>query len=423
MTDPLARRIAPHLTRGSWEERALADRLRKLLPRRLTRRADALAADLHASHPGAIAPTTEALAQTLSHHPSFATIRGHARKNGPPPPEISPPRFAPHPAFAKCALPALDTTEALGDWLALSPDQILRFTDPRCLSARTATPFAPHYRHHVIPKSNGHPRLIEEPKPLLKRLQRRLLHGLLDHVPAHPASYGFTKGRSAIDAAARHAAEPMLVGFDLKDFFPTVTRSRILGLFHHLGYPEPVTEALANLTTVLTPRAVIEAHDLDPRFATRHLPQGAPTSPALANLCVFRLDRRLTGLARSLGATYTRYADDLTFSGDATIAAPLLKAVPHITTAEGFRLNLAKTRTAPSHRRQVTTGIVVNAHPNLPRRDYDRLKAQIHQLGPDTDLPALAGRIAWALRLNPARGEKLAKALERKLRPTEARPR
>lgn len=151
------------------------------------------------------------------------------------------------------------------------------------------------------------------------------------------------------------------------------------------------------------------------QFRTRHLPQGAPTSPALANLAAFALDARLAGLARSRDLAYTRYADDLTFSGDASAAGALCRAVPDIVRDCGFVLNRAKTRIQPRHRRQVVTGLVVNRHLNLPRAEYDRLKAIIHRLGQPDDprrsdrafLDHLAGRIAWLEQVNRGKGARL----------------
>jgi hypothetical protein len=162
------------------------------------------------------------------------------------------------------------------------------------------------------------------------------------------------------------------------------------------------------------------------RLATPHLPQGAPTSPMLANLCAFTLDRRLAGLAARLDATYTRYADDLVFSGDRTLArrAPaILATVRTIVADEGLRLNEGKTRVMTAGQRQRVTGVVVNAHPNVAREDLDRLKATLHNAathGPQSqnrsgvpDFRAhLLGRIAWVAALNPARAARLRRTFE-----------
>ncbi|MBS8229246.1 RNA-directed DNA polymerase [Vannielia litorea] len=214
--------------------------------------------------------------------------------------------------------------------------------------------------------------------------------------------------------------------FDLANFFPSIRRPRIRGLFRSLGYPQAVSDHLAALCTNVTPSRVQGRLAPPERLLYRspHLPQGAPTSPALANHAAYKLDRRLAGLARSLGANYGRYADDLSFSGDRAIAAALLRAVPEIVADEGFRLNPAKTRINARTSRQTVTGIVVNQHLNLRRETFDELKAIIHACGKPEDTrltdaafqAQLIGRLDWAARLNPPRGRKLkallAKALD-----------
>jgi hypothetical protein len=160
-------------------------------------------------------------------------------------------------------------------------------------------------------------------------------------------------------------------------------------------------------------------------LAAPHLPQGAPTSPALANLCAYRLDCRLAGLADALGAVYSRYADDLMFSGGRPVLArapALRRAVAAIVADEGFRLNERKSALATRAGRQRVCGIVVNARTNAPRDDYDRLRAALHEAatrGPAAanrdgvpDLRAhLLGRIGWVEALNPARGARLRRSL------------
>ncbi len=139
-------------------------------------------------------------------------------------------------------------------------------------------------------------------------------------------------------AAAKHCGEQMVLTFDLKDFFPNIGFREVYAIFRALGFPRPTALPLTAICTAWP----------NPVHNTRHLPQGAPTSPALANLAALRLDARLSGLARRFDATYTRYADDLTFSGDRTIAA-LLPIVPQIIRSEGFHPNPAKTRAQPAH--------------------------------------------------------------------------
>jgi RNA-directed DNA polymerase len=161
------------------------------------------------------------------------------------------------------------------------------------------------------PKRLGGLRLLEIPKADLKRAQRRILDDLLQHVPVHEAAHGFVQGRSVASHAAAHAGKEVVIGFDLRDFFPSVRASRVHAMWRTLGYPEGVARALTALCTHRTDSAVIERLRDDggldwlgaKRLAAPHLPQGSPCSPALANLCAFRLDLRLEGLAWVFGST------------------------------------------------------------------------------------------------------------------------
>ena len=128
------------------------------------------------------------------------------------------------------------------------------------------------------------------PQASLKQVQRQLLAGWLDKIPPHECAEGFVRGRSVVTHAARHAGAATVLSFDLKDFFHTVGIGRVRALCASLGYAEGVADALSRLLTTSTPRGVRErlqeAGAVDFRSAARlgtpHLPQGAPTSPAVA---------------------------------------------------------------------------------------------------------------------------------------------
>jgi hypothetical protein len=218
-----------------------------------------------------------------------------------------------------------------------------------------------------------------------------VLRGILDGIPDHPAVHGFVRGRSALTGAAVHTGAGVVVCLDLAAFFPSVTAGRVWGTLRGAGYPEPVAHLLTGLLTHAVPAPVIAAMPAsgngalgDPRafrlrryLARPHLPQGAPGSPAVANLVCRPLDRRLDAYAAACGARYTRYADDLTFSGGPEFgrrAGRFIAAVGRLVQQEGFRLNAAKTRVRRPHQRQAVTGIVVNARPNVPRPEADRLR-------------------------------------------------
>jgi RNA-directed DNA polymerase len=314
------------------------------------------------------------------------------------------PLFSPRMVRSPWPVPRIDTTGELAERFELDPGQLDWLADVRGLERHVTAERLRNYRYMLLPRAGGPPRVIEKPKLRLKEIQRRILREILVWIPAHPAAHGFVPGRSALTHAARHAATPAVLRVDLEDFFASVTAARVYGIFRTAGYPEAVAHTLTGLCTnacrldVPTP--------LRRRLATPHLPQGAPTSPALANLAAHALDRRLHGL----GATYSRYADDLTFSGGHRIRG-LLPAIAAIARDEGFRVNPRKTRLMSSGGRQTVTGIVVNARANVPRAEYDRLKATLHHAvrdGPQgLEREQVLGRIAWVASLNPARGRKL----------------
>jgi hypothetical protein len=224
----------------------------------------------------------------------------------------------------------------------------------------------------------------------------------------------------------------MVLRLDLRDFFPSVRASRVHALFRRLGYPYAVARLLTGLCTHTIGAGAwpteIKADEATRRlFAARHLPQGAPTSPALANLCAWRLDHRLSALAAAAGATFTRYADDLVFSGDRDFERSAKRfhvAAMTIALDEGFEVRARKTLYLRSGVRQQICGVVVNAHPNLARDEHDRLKAILHNSvrhGPESQNRAavadfrahLLGRIAWAEHLNPQRGARLRRLFAR----------
>ena len=267
------------------------------------------------------------------------------------------------------------------------------------------------------------------PAPYLRAVQRRLLGQLLNGLPPHAAAFGYARGRSVVQHAALHAGQGRVLRFDLSDFFSAVRASRVHALFKTLGYSTAVARALTALCTTATPEAWLRGQGrLDwaqcQRLRDAHLPQGAPTSPALANLCAFALDARLTGLAEGFGARYSRYADDLVISGPVKLPVRAISAwVAAIAADEGFDVNPRKTRSLGVAQRQSVCGIVVNEKPNLPRAEFDRLKATLHRCvvdgpsGQNRDGHAdwrahLQGRVAWAAQLNAAKAEKLRTLLD-----------
>ncbi|MCA9074314.1 MAG: RNA-directed DNA polymerase [Planctomycetaceae bacterium] len=321
-------------------------------------------------------------------------------------------------------LPHLRTPEDLANFLQLPLGKLAWLTHRFEEGGRPAGEKESHYHHHWVKKKLGGHRLIEAPKQTLKMVQRRILRDILDHVPPHPAAHGFVTGRSIRTNAEPHVGKSVLLKFDLQNFYPSVRYSRVVAIFRSVGFSREVAIWLGRLTTSAIPASLKYPQD-DPSalwmYYPRHLPQGACTSPALANLSAFALDVRLTGLARKYDVHYTRYADDLTFSGTGRFGGALSEFIPlvtHIAKSERFYIHRQKRRVLRGSQRQTVAGVVVNEKPNVSRRDFDRLKSILHNCakhGPSTqnhddhpDFAAhLAGRIGHVLHLNPHRGAKL----------------
>jgi RNA-directed DNA polymerase len=426
----IARQLAATLLAGDWTRRALAERMSRLLGTTTLKSQQRLLGHVLAKPRATYPPAPAELVMCLLAAGSFKrAVRPLFRRETPVHAVLQSPQFAPVAPFHGLDIPQLEAPGDVARWLGVPIDQLDWFSDHIRQHERTAIPILQHYTYAFVPKRVGPPRLIEAPKPRLVTIQRRILRDILDRVPTHDAAHGFVAGRSCLTGAVVHVGAAMVVTVDLADFFLMTPLGRVHALFRSLGYPWAVARCLTGLCSTATPRSVFD-HLPAPRRHTaaalrayrgQHLPQGAPTSPALANLVAWRLDVRLSGLATAFGATYTRYADDLAFSGDDLFARKtdsLLVAIETIAEDEGYALNQRKTRIMRSAARQRVTGVVVNDHLNVPRETFETLKATLHncrKLGPASqnrdghaDFKAhLDGRIGWVESLNPARGQRL----------------
>lgn len=325
-------------------------------------------------------------------------------------------------------VPVIDTPADLATFLNLDLTELLWYADPKMLERSTTDENLRHYSYYWRKKKRGGARLVEAPKQNLKYLQRKILREIIDHIPAHDAAHGFRRGRSIQTYAVGHTGRDVVLRFDLRDFFTNVPTGRVFGTFFTAGYPTEVAHLLRALTTNATPPAVLRQRPQrylgaanDEVLRGAHLPQGAPTSPALANLAAYRLDVRMRALADRFDARYTRYADDLVVSGDhelAEVTRRFMWLAEEIVADEGFALNTKKTDVRRSHQRQVVAGMVVNDHLNIHRRDYDQLKAVLHDAKVNGAARAnrsghpqfrahLEGRIGFVQATNPKRARKL----------------
>ncbi|MCE7874959.1 RNA-directed DNA polymerase [bacterium CPR1] len=304
--------------------------------------------------------------------------------------------------LTRYGLPVWKTEEELATALGLTQRQLWFFALHREKER------AAHYVTFAIPKRGGGERHIMAPKRRLKALQRKLLGLLVEKLPVHEAAHGFRKGRSIKSGAALHVGKKLVLKVDLKDFFPTVTFPRVRGLLIAYGYGYPVATALALLMTESVRQPVeVEGKLYHVPVGPRHSVQGAPTSPGLSNALVLRMDRRLTGLARKFGFVYTRYADDLAFSGDHDHKTGwgLLQRARRIIAEEGFAVHPDKTVLMGSGRRQSVTGVVVNRTLGRSRQQRRRLRAALHRRRQAE--ARLRGQLAFLWMLNPAQASAL----------------
>lgn len=283
--------------------------------------------------------------------------------------------------LARLALPPMHDANDLAQAMGLSLEEL------RFLAFERRVSRISHYRRFAMPKKTGGERIISAPMPRLKRAQYWVLDNVLARAPVHPAAHGFLKGRSIVSNAAPHVGRAVVINVDLKDFFPSIAMPRVKGVFTQLGYSGQVATALALLCTEAATETVsVDGETFHVAHGPRALPQGAPSSPALTNILCRRLDARLQGAAAKLGYSYTRYADDLTFSGgDDTrkLAGKLLWRVRQIVIDEGFTPHPHKQHVMRDSERQSVTGIVVNEKPAVDRDTLRRFRATLFQVEKD----------------------------------------
>lgn len=233
---------------------------------------------------------------------------------------------------------------------------------PEYLASAVNSP-SNHYRLFKIPKRRGGWREISAPYPALLQCQQLVNNTILQRGSIHEAAHGFRKKKSIVTNASKHLAQRCLLKMDLEDFFPSIPIRRVIKVFRYLGYPPNVSFYLARLCC------------LDDA-----LPQGAATSPALSNIIARRMDARLAGLAPKWDLQYTRYADDMAFSGS-EIPTKFIKVVQEIVEDEGFRINADKTKLCRSKAKRVVTGLSVSGEElKVPRAYKRRLKQEVYYI-------------------------------------------
>ncbi len=244
-----------------------------------------------------------------------------------------------------------------------------------------------HYKRFKVAKKSGGFRLISAPMPRLKKAQHFILEDILNKVTMHPKAHGCVLEKSILTNALPHVNKDVVINQDLKNFFPSITYKRIKGVFKSMGYSEQVSVIFALLCS--EPK-ILDVTLLGENYfaqqGDRFLPQGSPCSPALSNIICKKLDYRLDGLASKYGFTYSRYVDDITFSGPKSQFSKipaLLKYSKKVVKAENFILHPEKLRLMKRHQRQEVTGVVVNEKPNINKKSLKRFRALIYQIEKD----------------------------------------
>ena len=260
-----------------------------------------------------------------------------------------------------------------------------------------------YYWMYKIPKKDGGVREIMEPLPNLKEAQLWILHNILYKLKVHSFAKAYVPGKKLKENGKFHTKKKIVVAIDVKDFFPSITKHKIKEIFLSLGYSDKLSDMLAKLCCL-----------------NGCLPQGAPTSPYLSNLFLRDSDDKIMKYCSDNKIIYTRYADDLTFSGDDFNVDNLVAFVEDIFKGIGLHLNSRKTRVMHDSDSQIVTGMVVNQRARLPKKERMQLRKEMYYVitrGLDDHLKYinckkrgyvrnLMGRIMFALYLEPDNGKR-----------------
>jgi retron-type reverse transcriptase len=275
-------------------------------------------------------------------------------------------------------LPVLRNVKDVSNLIGLAPEVIVWLSFERRVSS------VDHYLRFEIPKRSGGMRLISSPKKQMRQAQLAIRTEILSKLTPSGNAMAFQKNKSIVDNAKAHVGAKILVRVDLKDFFPSISFNRVRGFFKSCGYSPGISTVLALLTT--DSQRVYVATNTGTKAVSRGkrgLPQGACTSPDLANLIAKRLDARIQGLVTNKGNwTFTRYADDLVLSTASkdSDAFGIVKAVERIAVAEGFEVNKKKTTIKRPSGRMTVTGLVINdGEVRLSKEDLRRIRAFLHR--------------------------------------------
>lgn len=250
-------------------------------------------------------------------------------------------------------LPYIDSSHHLAGYLGVSPSLIRQIIHKPSY----------HYREFPLTKANGDKRLISTPKTYLKVVQWWIADNILEKIELSDCVHGFRRNRSYVSNAVAHKGSKHVLNVDVKSFFDNIGIDVIFNVFSSLGYGEAGSLVLSSLTS-----------------KNGIAPTGAPTSPMIANAAFRQIDTQLSNYAANKGLKYTRYADDLTFSGMSWIEHDIVEDVSKIVESGGFQLNTSKTKfMGPGDRKEVT-GVVINSELNTSKEWRNYVRGYLHRV-------------------------------------------
>jgi RNA-directed DNA polymerase len=218
------------------------------------------------------------------------------------------------------------------------------------------------YRHYQIPKKNGHFRKISEPLPSLKDIQKWILLEILYKHEVSRYAKAYVKNRNLKSNAIYHQNKEAVLTIDIIDFFGSIKGEDVYILFKNIGYNAEVSNILTKICTL-----------------NNSLPQGAPTSPCLSNLIAINMDKQISSFCKERKINFTRYSDDLTFSGNKNIGG-IIPYIEQILNNNGFRINQDKLRTRRKNESQEVTGIVVNKKLQAPKYTRKKFRQSVYYI-------------------------------------------
>lgn len=337
-------------------------------------------------------------------------------------------------ALNKYELPIIDDDKKLSEFLGLEYKKF------RYLVYHRDVVTFDNYVRYTIPKKSGGVRKIAAPKKNLKCAQRIILDQILCKIPTNDCAHGFISERSVVSGAMAHKSSPeLLINIDLKDFFGTITFSRVRGMFKSLGYSGYVASLMAMICTYVEREPIeIKGETRYVKVSDRVLPQGAPSSPMITNIVCAKLDKRISGLASKYGFEYSRYADDMSFSfksisdtldkfnggldsskavDDKKIVSVIIGITLKVIREEGFNVNNKKTRYLRNNNCQSITGIVINnQNIGVPKKWVKNFRAAIYNANKEKQLKGslsqgeiskIKGMACWLKNVNEERYKKI----------------